>query len=275
MTARIALALLTLLLTPGLFAEDEWETVGPGVSYRHFNGDGRSIHVAKVDLTNDDIRVVATEESNRGKRVSDFAKRTQALIAINGDYYDMEMKPIGLAIGPCGQWEGTKDTSREGVIGFGDERITIRPQKEVLEKPQEWMTAAISGWPLLVRNCTPYSSSKLPGSDHFTRAPHPRTAVGMSRSGKTAYFVVAEGRSEQAKGLTLAELAEFMQEELGACTAMNLDGGGSSAMWVGDRIVNRLSDGSERRVANHLAVVLRSEDEGCPQKQGPQAKGER
>jgi exopolysaccharide biosynthesis protein len=261
MTARIALALLTLLLTPGLFAEDEWETVGPGVSYRHFNGDGRSIHVAKVDLTNDDIRVVATEESNRGKRVSDFAKRTQALIAINGDYYDMEMKPIGLAIGPCGQWEGTKDTSREGVIGFGDERITIRPQKEVLEKPQEWMTAAISGWPLLVRNCTPYSSSKLPGSDHFTRAPHPRTAVGASRTGRFVYFVVADGRREGIPGPTLEEMGRFMREELGTCSVLNLDGGGSSAMWVRDRIVNVPSDGPERKVGNHLAVVARGAEQ--------------
>jgi exopolysaccharide biosynthesis protein len=42
---------------------------------------------------------------------------------------------------------------------------------------------------------------------------------------------------------------------LGAYTAVNLDGGGSSALFLGDRIVNRPSDLVERPVANHLAVI--------------------
>ncbi|HKO55722.1 MAG TPA: phosphodiester glycosidase family protein, partial [Thermoanaerobaculia bacterium] len=46
--------------------------------------------------------------------------------------------------------------------------------------------------------------------------------------------------------------------------AINLDGGGSTAMWVGDKLVNRPSDGVERRVGNHLAVVLSSDYVGCP-----------
>jgi exopolysaccharide biosynthesis protein len=52
-------------------------------------------------------------------------------------------------------------------------------------------------------------------------------------------------------------------DELGACTAVNLDGGGSSAMWVDDRIVNRPSDLVERKVVNHLAVVAASDYRGC------------
>jgi exopolysaccharide biosynthesis protein len=69
-------------------------------------------------------------------------------------------------------------------------------------------------------------------------------------------------------GMTLPELAAFM-DELGACVAMNLDGGGSSAMWVdpdGDAdgaIVNRFSDGVERKVGNHLAVVASGDYKGC------------
>jgi exopolysaccharide biosynthesis protein len=63
--------------------------------------------------------------------------------------------------------------------------------------------------------------------------------------------------------MTLAELASFMSTRLDACWALNLDGGGSSAMWLGDRIVNRPSDGVERRVGDHLAVVLKSDFVGC------------
>jgi len=67
-------------------------------------------------------------------------------------------------------------------------------------------------------------------------------------------LVVADGRREGVPGLTLPELAALLVE-VGACTAVNLDGGGSSALWLRDRIVNRPSDGVERKVANHLAVV--------------------
>ena len=54
-----------------------------------------------------------------------------------------------------------------------------------------------------------------------------------------------------------------MSEKLHACAAINFDGGGSSAMWVSDRIVNRPSDGVERPVGDHLAVVLRSDFAAC------------
>jgi len=47
------------------------------------------IHVTRVDLTNDEIQVIATRESEKGIRVSDFAKREHALVAINGDYFDI------------------------------------------------------------------------------------------------------------------------------------------------------------------------------------------
>ena len=67
--------------------------------------------------------------------------------------------------------------------------------------------------------------------------------------------MVADGRREGVPGLTLARLARFMKDELGTCAAMNFDGGGSSAMWVGDAIVNQPSDKKERRVADHLAVI--------------------
>ena len=78
--------------------------------------------------------------------------------------------------------------------------------------------------------------------------------MGLSRDRRTLLILVADGRREGVPGLTLPELAAVMVEA-GACTALNLDGGGSSALWLRDRIVNRPSDGFERKVANHLGVV--------------------
>jgi exopolysaccharide biosynthesis protein len=254
--------ILFLFLSAALSADD-WTRVTEGVDYRNFTGDAMNVHVARIDLTSGNLRIVATPESQRRARVSDFAKKNKAIVAINGDYFTKEFQPIGLIAGPCGPWKGSKDTTREGVIAIGDGRAKIFPQKDVLDQPEEWMEAIVSGWPMIVKSCAPLTASELPGSDGFTRTPHPRTAVGVTKDGATMYFVVAEGRRDGVPGMTLARLARFMSDELGVCAAMNLDGGGSSAMWIGDKIVNRPSDGVEREVANHLAVVHANDFIGC------------
>lgn len=241
----------------------DWEHVADGLVYQRFSSNGIDVHVARVDLTNRKLKVVSTRESERGLRVGDYAKKNKALVAINADYFTKELKPIGLAIGPCGVWTDTKDTEREGVVAVGELRAAIYPQKDVLAAPEQWMTAAVSGWPMIVRECKALTASELPGSDGFTRSPHPRTAIGTTSDGMTMYLVVADGRREGVPGMTLARLAAFMRDELGVCSAMNLDGGGSSAMWVRDAVVNRPSDGSERRVANHVAVVASADYTGC------------
>jgi exopolysaccharide biosynthesis protein len=63
--------------------------------------------------------------------------------------------------------------------------------------------------------------------------------------------------------MTLAELAVAMRD-LGAWNAMNLDGGGSSTMAVGSRLVNVPSDSAgERTVGNVLLVARRERRTRC------------
>ena len=89
---------------------------------------------------------------------------------------------------------------------------------------------------------------------------HPRTAAGVTRDGRTLLLVVVDGRRPGwSAGVTLPELARILIDG-GAWTAVNLDGGGSSAMWyrepgsAGGRVLNRPSDGRVRPAANHLGV---------------------
>lgn len=88
-------------------------------------------------------------------------------------------------------------------------------------------------------------------------ARHPRTAVGVSEDGRELFIVVIDGRQEGwSVGVTLPELAELLLER-GAWDAVNLDGGGSSALlWRdGQRIEsNQPSDGDYRPVAVSLGV---------------------
>ena len=95
--------------------------------------------------------------------------------------------------------------------------------------------AADRGRPVCVTSRTPRPA--WDGSPERTRAGTPAaTSAGSQLSN--------EG----------AELATLLKG-LGAYNAANLDGGGSSAMYVaGQGVVNRPSDGTERVVANHLAV---------------------
>jgi exopolysaccharide biosynthesis protein len=243
-------------------AHAQWSTIAPGVDYQHITRDNIDVHVTRIDMRHPNTIVVATDRTERGLTVSEFAKKTKAIAAINGDYFDPQLKPIGKSVGACGLWwKGSNVQRNQGLVGVGRGRAEIQRNTQ---KTKWWMRGAISGWPMLVQGCAVIRD--LPGSDSFTRAPHPRTAVGKSGDGRMLYFVVADGRRPDVPGMTLPELAEFLASELGACEAMNVDGGGSSAMWVGDAIVNRPSDGAERKVGNHLAVVAAADYSGCPRK---------
>ncbi|RAL24475.1 phosphodiester glycosidase family protein [Thermoflavimicrobium daqui] len=88
---------------------------------------------------------------------------------------------------------------------------------------------------------------------------HPRTAIGFSKDRKKMILTVVDGRSNDSRGMTLMQLAEFMKEQ-GAYHAVNLDGGGSSTMVSrplgegGLKVVNSPSDGQERPVPNGVGV---------------------
>ncbi|NLC57220.1 MAG: phosphodiester glycosidase family protein [Armatimonadetes bacterium] len=87
---------------------------------------------------------------------------------------------------------------------------------------------------------------------------HPRTAIGWND--RHLMLVVVDGRRRGfSEGMTFPELAALMQR-LGCTEAINLDGGGSSTLWLGGKVVNLPSDGRERAIANGL-VVLRAATE--------------
>jgi hypothetical protein len=90
----------------------------------------------------------------------------------------------------------------------------------------------------------------------FVETRHPRTAVAKLKDGKFLMITI-DGRSEASGGIGLQDLAEYLLS-LGAIDAMNLDGGGSTTMFLDGKIVNHPSDKEgERKVSDALLVTPR------------------
>jgi exopolysaccharide biosynthesis protein len=88
----------------------------------------------------------------------------------------------------------------------------------------------------------------------FVASKQPRTLAGVRADG-TVLLVTVDGRRRGwSAGVTLVEAARVMRS-LGARDALNLDGGGSSTMTVGRRVVNRPSDGFERAVSDGVFAL--------------------
>ena len=128
--------------------------------------------------------------------------------------------------------------------------ITLQPYNRSIRE-------AIGGIPRIIRDGR--VSIELEGQnirESFATTRHPRTAIGFSQDSTKLFMVTVDGRqSGHSVGMRLDELANFMLE-LGCFQALNLDGGGSTTMLVGTRVVNRPSDAAgERAVANALLVI--------------------
>ena len=87
-------------------------------------------------------------------------------------------------------------------------------------------------------------------------ASNPRTAIGIIDECHYI-FAVSDGRTSESEGLSLYELAQVMQQ-LGAKTAYNLDGGGSSTMYFNGSVVNNPTTNgrtiSERSVSDIVYI---------------------
>ncbi|MFG2957442.1 phosphodiester glycosidase family protein [Streptomyces sp. NPDC048291] len=83
----------------------------------------------------------------------------------------------------------------------------------------------------------------------------PRTLAGVDGRGRLLLVTVDGRQPGVSEGFTLAEAARFMRS-LGAVQALNLDGGGSTAMAVDGSLVNTTSDTTGERAVGETVQVL-------------------
>lgn len=90
--------------------------------------------------------------------------------------------------------------------------------------------------------------------DEVATARHPRSGIGYSLDGKKMAMIVVDGRIDESIGVTALEFADIFAY-FRISNAVNLDGGGSSCLILKDKVLNSLSDGSQRAVTNVFSFV--------------------
>lgn len=142
------------------------------------------------------------------------------------------------------------------VVGPSSKLEELANQKKMdleIKTTPEWenVNHIISGGPYLVKNeqiFVDLSEQKLGAIG----GRNPRTAIGYTKDGNLV-LVAVDGREGSSIGMTLRELASFMKE-IGCVNAMNLDGGGSTVMYVKGQIVNRPQNKGGIAISNALTV---------------------
>lgn len=217
-----------------------------------------SIYVADVLLSSPEYLKTAFACNAYGKNItqktSDIASNNNAILAINGDYYGVQEKGYVLRNGILYRDTATKD--REDLVILENGSFSIITEEDISAEGllNEGARQILSFGPALIID------SQITVSEHEevgkAMSSNPRTAIGIIDE-LHYILVVSDGRTEESEGLSLYELASFM-ECLGADCAYNLDGGGSSTMYFNGRVINNpTTDGDnikERKVSDIVYI---------------------
>ena len=214
-----------------------YEDENAKITLTQYEASDTTIYVADVQLTSAEYLKTAFAEDTYGKNVtektSEIAADHNAILAVNGDYYGA--RESGYVIRNGIVYRNTKGSSDVLCI-YADGTIEIVSPDEYTaeELVEQGVWQAFSFGPGLVENGTvTVSQDEEVGK---AMASNPRTAIGLIDSNHYV-FVVSDGRTDESEGLSLHELAQFMQS-LGVTTAYNLDGGGSSTLYFNGQVIN-------------------------------------
>ncbi|RYC11411.1 phosphodiester glycosidase family protein [Nocardioides zhouii] len=247
-----------------VLTDDGWSADGTTLTVREVStGSGsQTVTYFVADLVLSDATVLRSAfagdsfGTNIVDETSDIAEQNGAIFAINGDYYGFRETGIvirnGVAYRDAGAREGLA-FYRDGHVELYDETAT---DAATLVDAGVWNT--LSFGPALVADGQVLSGIDEVEVDtnvgnHSIQGDQPRTAVGVVDDNHLL-LVVVDGRSSgYSAGATMTELATLMQG-LGAVTAYNIDGGGSSTMVFDGELVNQPSNGGERGTSDILYV---------------------
>ena len=227
-------------------------------SFADLYGNPQVISIARYSGESMSTTLYDKEGSAQG--TNSLAAEAGASAAINGSYFNMSTSTSTTALWLYGN-EVTTTAADEfarvnGIIGFKDgtfsiESYTSSTTAATLASWGKKYDCLVAAGPIIRRKGVSMDANI--GGEGFY-GPHPRTMLGKCADG-TVYMVVMEGRMDNATGFSMDNMVA-LAEDLGMTDAINLDGGGSSTLWVdGAGIINRLSGGAVRNVPNIIIAV--------------------
>ncbi len=191
-----------------------------------------------------------------GHMQSAVANGKNVIAAVNADFFDLggDNHPMGLAVKDgvlivTATSQNNKAffaIKKDGTAMIGDNAFNTK----IDELQNAW-----GGRQIIVKKGVP---TNLEMNTEFGKTAHPRTLVGIREDGKIILATIDGRLPAISNGASLANCALYMIS-LGAQTALNLDGGGSTTMVIreGDQynVVNNLSGGALRKVYNSVMIV--------------------
>jgi exopolysaccharide biosynthesis protein len=230
-----------------------------GIHYKHIATEiPQSIHILEVDPKKCTIIAARACDKCVGREtVLSLSMRKKALSGINGGFFAIgnhDGVPSGI-LKIDGRWYGLPNKPR-GAIGWRaggqnvifDRVVTHQEGIDFHIDPQidsdtgeawENMAYVVGGTPLLIHHgekITDFSPEKT--LETFLTLRHARTAVGTLANGNWVFVIVDGKQPSWSIGMTMVELADFM-ENLGCVEALNLDGGGSSTFVYQNQVINQ------------------------------------
>ena len=217
---------------------------------------------------------------DKGDSLSSVAIKQDAVVAINGTYeWDASFvkadgkvfSEITLPSDHLRYWKHEGAVAYDGKrveIGYGDKSSYLKNK----------MPDIFSSSPMLIDNYKPVGATfigdisnidirKLPSEDYRRHqgVRHPRTVVALTRSNRVLLITI-DGRSKNSAGMSAKEVTEFLCEYFNPRYALNMDGGGSTTMYIkgsGESltdVINYPTDNKrydhygQRRVSTHILV---------------------
>ena len=227
--SRQTVLYLRMLLQPILFIlclfismpvlANHWRELKNGIEYIDIASNPLTpwshVHGFRIDLQSHQFELVLAKFlSQQQASVDEFAKQTNALITINGGFFDKEYKPLGLRVSHQEQYSPLKHISWWGVFYIKNQIPHISSLSH-FNNHHDIDFAVQSGPRLLIKGRVP--SLKNGYAE--------RSALGITKDNKVIILVT------ENTPMTTTKLAELMQSPpLNCHAAINLDGGGSSQL---------------------------------------------
>ncbi len=200
--------------------------------YDTLYGGTQSWNTVEIDMTHPDVEVKPGKSQSGCEKVYSMGQRIGAIAGINGGFFDGTCKSLNLLrIDDTQYFYNSYQRTAIGI--FQDKSVAF----ERVAANETWINAlipkhALGGIPRIVRNGQVSVEDSQEGvTTNFATARHPRTAVGYNPTTKTIALVTFDGRTNAGIGVTLEQLADFFITK-GYTEAMNLDGGGSTTLWM-------------------------------------------